>query len=360
MDGELQGGALRIGEMARASGLTVSALRFYDGAGVLVPAVDPGTGYRTYASGQVPAARMLAGLRRVGMPVPRIAAVLASLTDADAGPEAVHDALDDHLRLLEQGLDDARREVARLHALVGRPPAGVTQVVLDGAALAAALGSVDFAVGTDADVPALGGVLLDVAGGELRLVATDRYRLAVTTVPTAAVGGPDAAATLPAVLLDGLRPLLGTGPVTFTLSAEQVTLATGGVQLSTAVVATPFPDWRSRLRRGTVRAVTVDAARLRRDLLRARPDPDASRSGVDGHEVVVLTLGADGRPAFGGTAEPAGPWRTGVDREFLLQALDAGGPGQLVLELDGPLDPIAVRPVASDSFSVLMPVRLGS
>jgi len=38
-----------IGEVARASGLSVSALRFYDGAGVLVPAeVDPATGYRRY------------------------------------------------------------------------------------------------------------------------------------------------------------------------------------------------------------------------------------------------------------------------------------------------------------------------
>jgi hypothetical protein len=37
---------LSIGEVARASGLPVSALRFYDGAGVLVPAsVDPRTGY---------------------------------------------------------------------------------------------------------------------------------------------------------------------------------------------------------------------------------------------------------------------------------------------------------------------------
>lgn len=36
-----------IGQMARECGLTVSALRFYDGAGVLVPArVDPHTGYR--------------------------------------------------------------------------------------------------------------------------------------------------------------------------------------------------------------------------------------------------------------------------------------------------------------------------
>lgn len=38
-----------IGEMARDGGLSVSALRFYDRAGVLVPAwVDPVSGYRWY------------------------------------------------------------------------------------------------------------------------------------------------------------------------------------------------------------------------------------------------------------------------------------------------------------------------
>jgi len=57
-----------IGELARASGLSVSALRFYDGAGVLVPArVDPATGYRWYDAGQVRSARLIARLRRVGM-----------------------------------------------------------------------------------------------------------------------------------------------------------------------------------------------------------------------------------------------------------------------------------------------------
>ena len=55
-----------IGEMARASGLSVSALRFYDGAGVLVPAeVDPDTGYRRYADDQLRAARLVASLRLV-------------------------------------------------------------------------------------------------------------------------------------------------------------------------------------------------------------------------------------------------------------------------------------------------------
>jgi len=47
-----------------------------------------------------------------------------------------------------------------------------------------------------------------------------------------------------------------------------------------------------------------------------------------------------------------------VNREFLLQALDAGAAGQLVLELDGPIRPLAVRVPGDDSrFSILMPVR---
>jgi DNA-binding transcriptional MerR regulator len=56
--------------MACESGLSVSVLRFYDGAGVLTPAsVDPDTGYRYYAPDQVVVARLVASLRRVGMPL---------------------------------------------------------------------------------------------------------------------------------------------------------------------------------------------------------------------------------------------------------------------------------------------------
>jgi len=63
-----------IGETARLSGLSVSALRFYDGAGVFGPArVDPQTGYRWYAPGQLADARLIARLRRVGMPTSALA-----------------------------------------------------------------------------------------------------------------------------------------------------------------------------------------------------------------------------------------------------------------------------------------------
>src|SRR3982751_3716687 len=115
MADEARDGLRGIGEMARETGLTVSALRFYDRAGVLVPAVvDPNTGYRRYAARQVAPARMVAGLRRVGMPLAEIARVLAVLPDI----EAAHRLVGDHLRRLADGLAQAHRELSRVHRLL--------------------------------------------------------------------------------------------------------------------------------------------------------------------------------------------------------------------------------------------------
>ena len=66
------------GEFARTSGLTRKALRLYDELGLLAPArVDPQTGYRFYAPAQLEQARLVAWLRRLGMPLAEIRAVSA-------------------------------------------------------------------------------------------------------------------------------------------------------------------------------------------------------------------------------------------------------------------------------------------
>ncbi|MFE2425776.1 MerR family transcriptional regulator [Streptomyces sp. NPDC059373] len=66
-------GLLTIGAFARASRLSPKALRLYDELGLLPPAqVDPATGYRFYDPAQLERARLVAWLRRIGMPLARI------------------------------------------------------------------------------------------------------------------------------------------------------------------------------------------------------------------------------------------------------------------------------------------------
>ncbi|MEU7716660.1 MerR family transcriptional regulator [Streptomyces tibetensis] len=64
---------LTIGAFAKASRLSPKALRLYDELDLLRPArVDPETGYRYYAAGQLERARLVAWLRRLGMPLAEI------------------------------------------------------------------------------------------------------------------------------------------------------------------------------------------------------------------------------------------------------------------------------------------------
>ncbi|MFF1837371.1 protein phosphatase 2C domain-containing protein [Streptomyces sp. NPDC058231] len=78
-------GLLTIGAFAKASRLSPKALRLYDELGLLTPArVDPVNGYRFYAPEQLDRARLVAWLRRLGMPLTRIHHVCAM----DAGPAA--------------------------------------------------------------------------------------------------------------------------------------------------------------------------------------------------------------------------------------------------------------------------------
>ncbi|MFE0462597.1 MerR family transcriptional regulator [Kitasatospora sp. NPDC058965] len=59
-----------IGAFARAAGLSAKALRHYDELGLLRPAeVDPFTGYRYYRAEQLEQARLVAHLRRIGVPL---------------------------------------------------------------------------------------------------------------------------------------------------------------------------------------------------------------------------------------------------------------------------------------------------
>ncbi|MFB7380597.1 MerR family transcriptional regulator [Kitasatospora purpeofusca] len=368
-----------IGELARDSGLSISALRFYDGAGVLAPArVDPRTGYRWYAPGQLTDARLLARLRRVGLPLADIRAVL----DAAPGSGAAQRLMDEHLRRLEHGLADARRELSLIRRLIDQrenpmatPPAEY-RFTVPARELAEALDAVRFAVGGDPELPVLSGVLFDLDGDLLRLVATDRYRIALAEVPVqsavpeegpapAVPAAPAASAVVPVALADAVRALLGSaaGVVELALGAGTVHVTVGGHRIEGVALDHDYPDYRPLVRLEPVHRIGLPAAELRAALVSAATSSLPSGPHGAACEVTLLTVDGEGRFAVaapGADADAAaGALRVAVNRDFLLEALPADAPGQLVLELGGPITPLAVRTAdRPGTFSVLMPVRL--
>jgi len=329
---------LTIGAVARLSGLPVSALRFYDGAGVLVPvSVDPRTGYRRYGPDQVTAARLVARLRRVGMPLDSVRALLAG---ADPGS-----VLEAHLARLEDGLAAARRELSTVRALLDR-----SEPAMQLSVPAAALDAVRYAVGTDPSYPALHGVLLDADGETVHVVATDRYRLAVATASAAGASG---RLFLPVAVVDELRALGGT--VAVRTADGQLVATAGDRTVRTPVVADEFPDWRRLEPPPAPHQVPLDGHAFRAALA-GGPAVRKDRDGIP-YDAVVLTLGADGELTVGGDGEGDGDvLRVGVNREFLLDAL--GDHAQLTLELDGPITPLAIRVPECADWSLLMPVDM--
>jgi DNA-binding transcriptional MerR regulator len=103
-------GTLRVGELARRTGLTTRALRHYDALGVLVPAhTDPEDGYRFYDEAQVETARVIARLRSLDVPLAGVRAVLAG-----AAEDELRRVLGTHRGVLQARSDRLRR---RLHQL---------------------------------------------------------------------------------------------------------------------------------------------------------------------------------------------------------------------------------------------------
>jgi DNA-binding transcriptional MerR regulator len=105
-----------IGEFARRSRLSVKALRLYDELGVLVPArVDEASGYRYYDVAQLEAARAVAMLRQLDLPLAAIRELLA------CDPVDAAERIAAHWREVES-VHDTRRELAGylVNRLIGK------------------------------------------------------------------------------------------------------------------------------------------------------------------------------------------------------------------------------------------------
>lgn len=320
---------LSIGALARASGPSVSALRFYDAAGVLRPAhVDPATGYRWYTSAQVHTARLIAHLRRAGLPIVDMVAVLEA-------PHEAHAVLARHRQRLEEDMATAGAHLEAAEDILGRP--GRCSATAED--LRTAIADVRHAVGADTAWPGLSGVLLHLDGTTLRLVACDRSRIAVSTVPVRQPSGPPTRVVAPLAFLDQIAagPLPEVGPVVLGPRILEV-LGHRSEPLDAA-----YPDYEQLLRSGGSPSVTVAS--------------DELVETVEGAgDIVVLRL--DG--GRWGLAPPSDADTFGFSRTFLLDAVRAARTEHISLTLDE-RHALSVTPAdRPHDVGLMMPIRLNS
>ncbi|OKH91378.1 transcriptional regulator [Streptomyces uncialis] len=339
---------MSIGVFGRRVGLSAGALRFYDDCGVLRPArVDGDTGYRFYAEGQVERAVRVRRLRAAGVPLAEVTAVL------DGDPAGARALLEAHARRMRETAEAAREAVGEL---LRELPEGVATARVGGAEFASAVRQVVSATASGAvreEFPVLGCVLVEVDGPEVRLVATDRYRLAVRTLRADADTGGPRGFLVGAEHAGELARWAVRWPEVRVEAGPDGVLLRGPDGVRTVTVHPgEYPDWRVVLDGlGAVRnRVVVDRTELRSAL--------AGASGP----VVTLSAGDGGLAGPGGPVPRAlcdgPPLRISFDPEVLLAAVDAGVGPDVLLEIRSATGPVAVRSADQGSFTTLvMPVR---
>lgn len=118
--------SLAIGDFSRATHLNIKTLRHYHRIGLLVPAhVDPDTGHRRYATGQIPTAQVIRRFRALDMPLDEIQAVIDT-----PDPAARNDLIAAHLRRLEVTMARNQEMAASLRDLL-EPPVEATPVAIE-------------------------------------------------------------------------------------------------------------------------------------------------------------------------------------------------------------------------------------
>ncbi|MFJ1596890.1 MerR family transcriptional regulator [Streptomyces sp. NPDC088261] len=355
MDGTTE--LLSISVFARRVGLAPSALRFYDDCRVLRPAwVDGATGYRFYSPAQEARATLLRGLRDAGLPLAEVAVVLD-------GPERDgREVLERHAERMRDKTQTAQAAIAA--ALRSLSSAGsITEARIGGVELASAVRQVVPTAASDAEHPVLGCVLIEIDDSEVRLVATDRYRLSMRVLRPATLDGE------PCRLLVHAADLVEFGK--WAARVHQVTIQVGpdGARVSSTsesrtlvTVEDQFPSYREMLAALAPPEYRVIVDRLAlRDALNDHGDAPRVALSFAEDELTISLADRSHATTLPAVCHDDLPQQIGFDPAVLAAALEASVGPDALLEISAADRPVVVRSADQGSFTTLvMPVALST
>jgi DNA polymerase-3 subunit beta len=246
-------------------------------------------------------------------------------------------------------------------------PSPETRVTLPTAAFVETISRVARSASRDETRPVLTGILMSAAGQELRMVATDSYRLSVkeTALESALQGSLEA--NVPARALQELVRIAQQTPadsLAVSVGQNQVIFELGDIVLSSRLIDGQFPNYRQLLPESVEHELRLASAELtdvvRRISLLAQKNAPLRLSFGEG----TLTVSAQ-TPDVGEASEAipvpfhGEPFEIGFNPEFLRDGLESIDSDELILKLISPLRPGLIEaPDTGDFVYLIMPIRL--
>jgi DNA polymerase-3 subunit beta len=229
------------------------------------------------------------------------------------------------------------------------------------------IGRVARSASRDETRPHLTGVLVTASGTELRMVATDSYRLSVKeTVLEPALQG-SLEANIPARTLQELSRIAGASgaeEIRVTALENQVVFAVGDTVLSSRLVEGRFPNYQQLLPESYEHELRIERGEIlevvRRISLLAQKNAPLRLAFTEG----ALEVSAQ-TPDVGEASESlpvpfkGEPVEIGFNPEFFRDGLESAETDELVLKLISPLRPGLIQSGDDGGFVYLvMPIRL--
>jgi DNA polymerase-3 subunit beta len=241
------------------------------------------------------------------------------------------------------------------------------RVEVPGAAFVDTVLKVARSASRDETRPVLTGILVSATGDELRMVATDSYRLSVKETRLDEPLSGSFEANVPARALQELTRIVqheAAEELNVSVRANQVVFEAGGVVLSSRLIDGQFPNYRQLLpdayEHELQLAVGEIADVVRRISLLAQKNAPLRLSFTDG-ELTVSARTPDVGEARETLPVPfrGEPLEIGFNPEFLRDGLEAVESGDVLLRLISPLRPGLIQAADGSGFQyLLMPIRL--
>jgi DNA polymerase-3 subunit beta len=246
-------------------------------------------------------------------------------------------------------------------------PAPDTRVTLPAEAFVQTITRVARSASRDETRPVLTGILMSASGQELRMVATDSYRLSVKETALASPLQGSLEANVPARALQELVRIAQQAPsesIAVSVGQNQVVFELGDVVLSSRLIDGQFPNYRQLLPESVEHELRLSSTELtdvvRRISLLAQKNAPLRLSFSEG----ALTVSAQ-TPDVGEASEAipvpfhGESFEIGFNPEFLRDGLESIESDELVLKLISPLRPGLIEsPDTGDFVYLIMPIRL--